>query len=1785
MKEEMMIKSSKMRKYLSIILGLMLVITMLGGIKQDLYVYAETNKQDEQSMTITSDMFSINRVKGDKISGVLTALNEKNEAIPYQNVIFKVNGKRINHVWQNGQDGSQALGAEISYNVPLDIGENNLEISIAPEYLGSITFKPIKHKIIREKVGKNEVIGHFLMRMEGTSIGYPTLIETTEIPITIGKNAAQYLTEWLTNNGLTYTHTGTLGSDFYLASVGGFSGVFKIPDALYKDASKRYELPQGEKFTDLGEFTCGRGSGWMYSGDDIFPNFGFANYYPTDGDVIRVQYTIALGTDIGGGSTITGDGESYFPIAKKSPLVKAIFNSKKVENPSEAYKYLIKVANKTMDDIQASQEMCDTLTSDLGKPDKIQGIRSVDSIDKILVPFGTEKSKISWPKKVNVVTEDGKTNSCDIVWDKEKYNPNKEGIQEIPGSIKLPQLVYADNSIKMNIEVEKDDGPASIKEMTLVSEDGKTISKGLIEKQKITLNLPWNFDKKNGQNLILKGEADKDNISVEGIGVGINKIEGKKFECVPHLFKDSTALLLTIKRGSATKDYTVLVKAPADATRGIKTVKGSKLDVKENDKKVIDKLPKTVEVTYTDGKTDELKVDWELSKIDFTKAGKYKVKGKITPKEAMIGEVPDATLDLNIEAVKKKIVSVNPIEDIETYNILNPEKLCKGINVKLSDGTERFIPIQYWKTWALDNPEEAKQFYNRNEAKSGIVKVDKLNYPEDIEPLSKEEEGKIQFNIIIKEKEVDMPDDNLRNMILNAIGKKDKSKITNIDINQWSQSGGYYGPVIEKMEVNSFKGLEFFTGDKLSIKNATIPKDALEVVSTLDSFDTLTLENIRGIDSLQGLKMNSLRSLNIFGGASINNIGDLKYNNNLERLVIKDSKITSVEGLENLKKLRFVELHNLPLDDLTPIQKVFSTNGNPYNILWLYSLPLKNLDFLDGIYLEQLRIGGGHIADISGLSKAKAITNKTSFAISNQEVTFDKDIYNQDFIMDNPLRDSKGDLIEIINSDGAKNLKNGKIQLFPEQAKDGNIEIAWKNARDVTGVAGKFEGKMIIPVKDVKLNELVFKTKPENAKVELFKNGLKIKPFQSEDNEIYKVPDGTYNVKATQDGYKDYEETLTVQENRIINIKFEPLNSEQTLEALQKVIDEAKAADTKEKTDESVKCLNEEIAKGEALIAKQESDNDIILKSISDIKLAVNNLANKAIIQSVEVIDLNGKVVAKGDIDQQKKKIIVNFVYGVSKDDAEEIEFGFLSIKMVTNKGTLIKSDLIESGKAEDLSKGMMISIDLDEEHIFTAVNGKNKVDYTLIVNSPKEPEQVTPVIEKVEVIDLNGKVVAKGDIDQQKKKINVNFVDGVSKDDAEKIEMGMLQTKITTNEGTLIKSDLIYSGKAEDLSKGMMIPMDLDEEHIFTAVNGKNKVDYTLIVNSPKEKPADKTALRQTIEKAKTLLDETKYTENSLNALRSAIDEAEKINAQENASQNAVNAAKTALDNAIASLEEALPIVEKVNIKIDPNGGIGEIISIQIDKNHEYTLPENQFTAPEGKTFKAWQIGAEIKSPGEKLSASEDIIVKAIWEDEQTEKPAEPEQPEGPDKPVEPNQPEDPSNPVEPNKPSEPIQPEEPNNPVEPNKPDLGETYKFVKGSGKGWIEGTNGNWLKNSGKELDFRVNGPFAEFLEIQVDNKIVARENYTVEEGSTIIHLKPEYLEKLAEGQHTLTAIYKNGRKANTTFTISSADNGETINKSSNTSDSSILNLWIGITTVLACALITILMKKKKTKNNI
>lgn len=47
-----------------------------------------------------------------------------------------------------------------------------------------------------------------------------------------------------------------------------------------------------------------------------------------------------------------------------------------------------------------------------------------------------------------------------------------------------------------------------------------------------------------------------------------------------------------------------------------------------------------------------------------------------------------------------------------------------------------------------------------------------------------------------------------------------------------------------------------------------------------------------------------------------------------------------------------------------------------------------------------------------------------------------------------------------------------------------------------------------------------------------------------------------------------------------------------------------------------------------------------------------------------------------------------------------------------------------------------------------------------------------------------------------------------------------------------------------------------------------------------------------------------------------------------------------------------------------------------------EFTLPENDFTAPENKEFAGWKIGEDEKKPGDILIINKDTEVKALWKD-----------------------------------------------------------------------------------------------------------------------------------------------------------------------------------------------------------
>ena len=82
--------------------------------------------------------------------------------------------------------------------------------------------------------------------------------------------------------------------------------------------------------------------------------------------------------------------------------------------------------------------------------------------------------------------------------------------------------------------------------------------------------------------------------------------------------------------------------------------------------------------------------------------------------------------------------------------------------------------------------------------------------------------------------------------------------------------------------------------------------------------------------------------------------------------------------------------------------------------------------------------------------------------------------------------------------------------------------------------------------------------------------------------------------------------------------------------------------------------------------------------------------------------------------------------------------------------------------------------------------------------------------------------------------------------------------------------------------------------------------------------------------------------------------------------------------------------------------------------------------------------------------------------------------------------------------------------------------TYKF--------IEGANGSWTKNSGKNLGFKVNGEISRFTGVKVDGTLICNDKYTAVSGSTVVTLKKDYLETLSVGKHILSVVYTDGECA-------------------------------------------------------
>ena len=227
-----------------------------------------------------------------------------------------------------------------------------------------------------------------------------------------------------------------------------------------------------------------------------------------------------------------------------------------------------------------------------------------------------------------------------------------------------------------------------------------------------------------------------------------------------------------------------------------------------------------------------------------------------------------------------------------------------------------------------------------------------------------------------------------------------------------------------------------------------------------------------------------------------------------------------------------------------------------------------------------------------------------------------------------------------------------------------------------------------------------------------------------------------------------------------------------------------------------------------------------------------------------------------------------------------------------------------------------------------------------------------------------------------------------------------------------------------------------------------------------------------------------------------------------------------------VCAVFDVKPEVETCTITFDANGGSGIMADIIADKGSIFNLPECTFTAPEGKEFDKWDLGAV----GTEIELTADHTIKAQWKNIK--------------------------------------------------KPEEKASYSFTNDK----VE-----WQKDSKKPLVFTIarsvenDAAFSHFLGIEVDDDSVPSGSYKAESGSVKLTLNPEYLETLSTGSHNLTVVFDDG-DADITFLVVEAakttsdpgkDDNDKYQATPKTSDSSLM-VWFCL---LSASLLTAIISRK------
>lgn len=280
-----------------------------------------------------------------------------NTARPGETVRFKLTANS-GYIYKAGslQVKGAVSGGNIKYRVSAESGIMKFDMPNEPVVISAV-------------FEKSPTVGKATICIEKFTLGQGYMIEPQIVDIYEGDTVAMLLGRILEKDGRTMSHWGTLDSGFYVASISD-------PDYQYVDIevpSYLSSFPTSLTRTkpSLGEFDYDNMSGWMYSVNNWFPNYGAADYRTDtdapflkmeDGDIIRWQFTVhGYGMDIGGG--FEGDATSgsfegtYITLAPRSAATLTLaqintYYSSYKEDQYAAYDNAIAV----MSDLEATEE-------------------------------------------------------------------------------------------------------------------------------------------------------------------------------------------------------------------------------------------------------------------------------------------------------------------------------------------------------------------------------------------------------------------------------------------------------------------------------------------------------------------------------------------------------------------------------------------------------------------------------------------------------------------------------------------------------------------------------------------------------------------------------------------------------------------------------------------------------------------------------------------------------------------------------------------------------------------------------------------------------------------------------------------------------------------------------------------------------------------------------------------------------------------------------------------------------------------------------------------------------------------------------------------------------------------------------------------------------------------------------------------------------------------------------------------------------------------------------------